>query len=87
MMNMQGVFQDIFTNGGAPTGAPLFSDRTVDVAEHFFHFSPDAAQIAMPLILQYRGVEADPPFLSDLVRMCVGHSGAREALLPKKPSD
>ena len=79
--DLQKAFEVVFLKHAAPLDAALFSNYDENFENHFFYFSPDAFQIARPLIESLGGVACSAPMLSDDVHLLVGHSGAREALL------
>jgi hypothetical protein len=79
---LQRSFEGLFIRGRATKDAALFTTHSDDSKTHYFYFSPGATAIARDLITLYGGVESPPP--AGDVHLLVGHSGAREALLPKE---
>lgn len=63
-MALQNAFINILMTSGRPRGAGMYQSTEFGVSEYFF--SPAAAQIALPTILSYAGVECAAPMRSSV---------------------
>jgi hypothetical protein len=84
---LQDAFAAVFiANGGKPWTAALFSQRSGDLENMFYYFSPDAMQIAKGLIERYGAVPSDPPArptIGNHVSLSIGDTRAVELLWPE----
>jgi hypothetical protein len=78
-INLTSAFLELFRALGSPEGCSLFSGPELWVRDYYF--SPDAANLAMPLIQSYAGIACSAPRKSaiDLVIGRAGVEGIRFA--------
>ena len=74
-------FEVIFMAHKGPKDAALFSDHDARFYNHYYYFTPIAAEIAKTVVYQFRGIACPAPHLHDGMALLVGNSDARENLL------
>jgi hypothetical protein len=78
---LQKSFEVVFMAHKGPKDAALFTDHDARFYNHYYYFTPVAAEIAKTVVYQFRGVACPAPHLHDDMPLLVGHSDARESLL------
>jgi hypothetical protein len=77
---LQKSFEVVFVAHKGPEDAALFTDHDERFYNHFYYFTPSAAEIAKTVVNQFRGVACPAPHLHDGMALLVGHSDARDLL-------
>jgi hypothetical protein len=81
---MQDAFEALFEIHGAPRNAALFTMHDDRFENYYFYFSPGAAKIGRSLVDGYSAEPCPPPLRDEYTPvLLVGHSDARETLLPR----
>jgi hypothetical protein len=76
---IQGSFEALFVNAGAPPGMALFCD-SFPVPQYSMYFSPDSVEYASDIISAYSGDRCDQPNASE-VTLLVGNRDSAWDLL------